>query len=104
MPKTGKEMVKAIESKTGVSRPWRQILSELDPEFMDIQTQSYSYVFEKRKSLPLKFKEIIELCLDTVTGCEAGFRIHVRRAFKNGAKVEEILEAMEVTQPSTGIT
>ncbi len=96
MKKNMKEIVKAIEVSSGAIRPWRQILAELDPDFMELQNLNYTYVFEKKNALPRKYKEIIVCCLDSVTAFEPGFRMHVRKALKEGATVAEILEALEI--------
>jgi alkylhydroperoxidase/carboxymuconolactone decarboxylase family protein YurZ len=96
MKKNVKEIVKAIENKSGAVRSWRKILAELDPELVELQNQTYTYIFEKKNALPRKYKEIIVCCLDSATAFEPGFRMHVRKALLEGATVAEILEALEI--------
>jgi alkylhydroperoxidase/carboxymuconolactone decarboxylase family protein YurZ len=94
--KRARELTKRMAKERGFPRLWRRLLAELDPEFMEITHKGAMYVYHERKALPLKFKEIIVICLDAVTSYEEGFRIHVRNALAAGATQDEILEALEL--------
>lgn len=90
------ELSARIAKERGFQRPWREMLTERDPCFMELYHKAAMHVLHERKALPVKFKEILILCLDSMTHYEEGFRIHTRRALEHGATEDEILEALEV--------
>ena len=92
-----KDLIGKIDKERGFSRPWRKLLADRDPQYMDFYHKNFMYVMGQRNALPRKFKEIILVCLDAATLYEPGFKIHVRGALEAGATEEEILEALEVT-------
>ena len=91
-----KALIKKMEKERGFAQPWRNYLAARDPEFMELYHKTAMHVFHKNGALPLKFKEMISICLDAFTFYERGFRIHVRNALKAGATEQEIVEALEV--------
>lgn len=91
-----KKLIERMDRERGFSRLWRNLLAERDPDFMENYHEKAMYVFHRRSSLPLKFKEILACCMDALTWYEPGFRVHARNAFKAGATEDEILEALEV--------
>lgn len=97
MDDRAKKLIEKIEKERGFVMPWRRMLAERDPEFMEIYHKTAMHVFHTRKALPLKFKEIILVCADAITFYEPGLRQHIRNALNAGATEEEILEALELT-------
>ncbi len=91
-----KALVEKMEKERGFAMPWRRMLAERDPEFMELYHKMAMHAFQKTTALPRKYKEIISICLDAFTSHESGFRVHVRNALKAGATEQEILEALEV--------
>ena len=91
-----KELVDKMEKERGFAMPWRNLLAERDPKFMELYHRTAMHVFHDTSALPRKMKEIIALCLDAFTSHEPGFRAHVRNAIQAGATEQEILEALEV--------
>lgn len=96
MEDRGKQLIERMERERGFPRPWRKMLAERDPDYMELYHNMAMHVFQKRKALPLKFKEIIAICMDALTSYDEGLRIHIRNALKAGATEDEILEALEV--------
>ena len=90
-----KELVERISKDRGFSSPWRILLAERDPEFLELYHKTMMHVWE-RGVLPRKYKEIIVICLDTILQYGEGLRIHVRNALEAGATEDEILEALEL--------
>ena len=90
-----KELVERISKDRGFSSPWRILLAERDPEFLELYHKTMMHVWE-RGALPRKYKEIIVICLDTILQYGEGLRIHVRNALEAGATEDEILEALEL--------
>lgn len=91
------ELIEKIDKERGFSRPWRKLLADRDPRYMELYHQAFVHVMSEKKALPRKVKEIILICLDAATSYEPGFKIHVRGALEAGATEEEIIEALEVT-------
>ena len=96
MEERGRQLIEQMEKERGFARPWRTMLAQRDPEYMELYHNLAMHAFHKRKALPLKFKEIIAVCMDAVTFYEEGLRIHIRNALAAGATEDEILEALEV--------
>ena len=85
-----------ISSERGFVRLWPKLLAERDPAYLEHIHNMTTHALHHRDSLPLKFKEIIFICLNAFDYYEYGFRIHVRSALKLGATEDEILEALEL--------
>jgi AhpD family alkylhydroperoxidase len=97
MEERAKKLIEKIEKERGFVMPWRRMLVERDPEYLELYHKLAMYCFKEKKALPLKFKEIIAIAVDAVTFYETGLRAHVRNALAAGATEEEILEALELT-------
>lgn len=91
------ELFERINEERGFVMPWRKILCERDPEYMELYHNISSYVFNKRSSIPRKYKELITIALDVVTKGENGLPAHMQNAMQAGATEEEILEVLELT-------
>ncbi len=85
-----------VKERGFVGRAYSFILVEKDPELAENFHEAAMHVFHKRKALPLKFKEIIAVCMDAITFYPEGFRTHAAQALKAGATEDEIIEALEV--------
>lgn len=96
MKDRAKELIERIEKERGFILPWPRLMAERDPDYMELYHNMAMHVFHEKKALPLKFKEIIAVCMDALTFYERGFRAHVRNALAAGATEDEILEALEL--------
>jgi alkylhydroperoxidase/carboxymuconolactone decarboxylase family protein YurZ len=94
--RNAKQLAGRIAKERGFPRLWRSLLAERDPDFLKIMHKAMMHFLYKRNALPLKFKEIIIICLDAITSYEEGLRIHVRNALEAGATEDEIIEALEI--------
>lgn len=94
--KRSEAVLAQVTSDRGFAREWTKVLAERDPECMELVHRLTMHALHRRSSLPLKFKELILICLNAFDYYEFGFRIHVRSALKCGATEDEILEALEV--------
>ena len=47
-------------------------------------------------ALPKKTKELIAIAIGAVTNCESCMQWHIEQAYKDGATIYEVLEALEV--------
>lgn len=79
-----------------VMQGWRRQLAERDPEFMELWHNLINYALVKERALPRKYKEIIAVVMDALTGYNPGLKIHARAALESGATEEELLEALEM--------
>jgi AhpD family alkylhydroperoxidase len=93
-----KDILARMERDRGtvIMQPWRSILSQRDPEFMERWHELIMYTLIKERALSRQVKEIIAIVMDAMTGYEEGLRIHTRLALEVGVTEEEILEALEV--------
>ena len=47
-------------------------------------------------ALPKKTKELIAIAIGAVTNCESCMQWHIEQAYKDGATIQEVMEALEV--------
>lgn len=47
-------------------------------------------------ALPKKTKELIAIAIGAVTNCESCMQWHIEQAYKDGATINEVMEALEV--------
>ncbi|MBI4334587.1 MAG: carboxymuconolactone decarboxylase family protein [Chloroflexi bacterium] len=95
MDEKARKLVEKIERERGFAGPWRKILAEYDPEFLELFHKQMMHMNEDKQGLPRKMKEIIKMTLSSFTNYEPGFRVHLRNALKEGATPMEIIEALE---------
>jgi alkylhydroperoxidase/carboxymuconolactone decarboxylase family protein YurZ len=91
-----RKVLERIKGERGFVRLWPQLLAERDPDYMEGLHNLVTHALYKRDNLPLKFKEIIFICLNAFDYYEYGFRIHLRSALKLGVTEDEILDALEI--------
>ncbi|MBI4334606.1 MAG: carboxymuconolactone decarboxylase family protein [Chloroflexi bacterium] len=96
MDEKTRTLVEQIEKERGFGMPWRRILAEYDPEFLEIFHKGMMHVASNESGLPRKTREIIQLTLSAFTSHEPGFRVHLRNALKEGATPTEIMQALEL--------
>jgi alkylhydroperoxidase/carboxymuconolactone decarboxylase family protein YurZ len=94
--KSAEALIELMDREQGLPEQWRNIVAGRDPDYMQIYHDTVMHVFDHRKALPRKVKEIIAAYLDMSIFCEPGFRYHVRQALKAGATGEQIFEMMEL--------
>jgi alkylhydroperoxidase/carboxymuconolactone decarboxylase family protein YurZ len=96
MKDNSKELVAKMEKERGFGMPWRSILAERDPVFMEKQHELNNHALYKKNGLPRKYVEMVQCVTNAMTGHEAGFKIHFRNALKEGLKEIEMLQALEI--------
>ena len=103
MEERGKMLIEKIRRERDFVPRSREILARDDPDYLELYHNSWMHVMHKRNVLPLKFKELIIVAVDAVTGYERGVKLHIESALKAGATKEEILEALEAAAFPGGI-
>ncbi|MDO8567752.1 MAG: carboxymuconolactone decarboxylase family protein [Dehalococcoidales bacterium] len=96
MPDKSRALLKKIEKERGNVRPWRAVLAQYDPEFMEKWHAVQMHAVERESALSRKMKEIMCIVCDAVTYYDEGLRLHIRRALEMGVTEAEILDALEV--------
>ena len=86
-----------FERARGFSREWHRDLVRHDPEFFARYIGWSSHMY-RRGALPSKIKELILMALDAACTHqhEAGTRVHMRNALREGATVAEVVETLEL--------
>jgi alkylhydroperoxidase/carboxymuconolactone decarboxylase family protein YurZ len=98
-----REILEKVKKERGYIHPSRRILSEKDPDYLEIYHRLFTHVMKDREQLPLKVKEMIIAAVNAATNYEEGLRVHIRAALEAGAKEEEVFEAIEVASLPAGI-
>jgi alkylhydroperoxidase/carboxymuconolactone decarboxylase family protein YurZ len=91
-----KKLLEQIEKDRGFSRPWRRILAEQDPEFLEGFHKLNMQVLHRQDGLPRKYVELVQIVTDVLNLYEHGFRIHLRRALEEGLTEAEVIQALEI--------
>ena len=81
----------------------RIILSQADPEYLELFHRMHMHVMREKKALPEKIKEIIISAVNAATGYERGIKIHLRGALEAGASKDEIIEGLLAASLPAGI-
>lgn len=81
----------------------REILSQEDPEYLELFHRMHTHVMHEKDALPEKIKEIIISAVNAANGYERGIRIHLRSAIEAGASKAEIIEGLLAASLPAGI-
>ncbi|MFC1971092.1 carboxymuconolactone decarboxylase family protein [Chloroflexota bacterium] len=96
MDERAKELIAKMEGERGFGMPWRRILAELDPEFMEAIHKLNMHTLQRKDGLPRKYVELIQCVTNALTFHEPGFRVHLRNALNEGIKITEVIQALEI--------
>ncbi|NLI62458.1 MAG: carboxymuconolactone decarboxylase family protein [Methanosarcinaceae archaeon] len=99
--KSGKEILKSIDGKTGFSPQILEVLCDLDEDFV----KKYGYCNNKLLTdgaLPAKTKILMALAVVASKQCESCVMAQMRSAIHNGATKEEIMETLDVISITSG--
>src|SRR5256886_14834163 len=91
------EIVRYFEKNLGWVPDFADILSRYKPDTLESYFAMRSSVMKDTPqggALPLKFKEILYVVLDSITNNTEGAIAHARAAIKAGATTEELAEAL----------
>jgi AhpD family alkylhydroperoxidase len=106
-PRSGKdileEMLKVRTSYPPDVLKSREVLAREAPEYLELFHKTYTYIFEERKALSPKMKELIVIAVDAAQFYERGLRSHMTSALKLGASKDEIVEALLASSLAAGI-
>ncbi|TLY14369.1 MAG: carboxymuconolactone decarboxylase family protein [Thaumarchaeota archaeon] len=100
------EIVRYFEKNLGWVPDFADILSRYKPDTLESYFAMRSSVMKDTPqggALPLKFKEILYVVLDSITNNTEGAIAHARAAIKAGAKTEELAEALIIMAMLTGM-
>ena len=96
MDKKARDLVAKMEGERGFGMPWRRILAELDPEYMEAIHNLNLHTLYRKDGLPRKYVELIQCVVNSLTFHEPGFRVHLRNALNEGIKITEVIQALEI--------
>jgi alkylhydroperoxidase/carboxymuconolactone decarboxylase family protein YurZ len=89
------------EKETYMQTDPLDIFKTMDPELMEIVSQSREFTF-KDGALPAKMKYLIAVALDAAHGATEGVKALSLLALKHGATKEEVFEALHVANFVSG--
>lgn len=95
-------MIEKMRKERGYLLPEWELMARLDSAYTSAYDELYKIVFGSERHLPIRVKELIAIVGLAIRGEEEGVEAHIRRALKHGAKVEEIVEALEVGVIASG--
>jgi AhpD family alkylhydroperoxidase len=102
MNRKAKEFMNDVLEGRGYVYPFQEFYFMADPELAKAEWAWYKLVRAK-KSLPLKYKELLIVMSSLVKGHERGLRTHMKKALELGATKEEIVETIQVASMTSGL-
>ncbi len=96
MEDRARELVAKMEKDRGFSMPWRIMLAERDPEFMEGIHKLNMHALFREDGLPRKYVELVQIITNVLTFHEPGFRAHLRNALEEGLTEAEVIQALEI--------
>ncbi len=106
MTAKSEEIIRYFEKNLGWVPDFAGILSKYNPEALEGYFAMRSSVMKdsrKGGALPLKFKEILYVVLDSVTNNTDGAIAHAKAAINAGATTNELAEALVLMAMLTGM-
>ncbi len=100
------EIVRYFKKNLGWVPDFAAIMSEYRPDALEAYFAMRSSVMKDTKAggaLPLKFKEILYVVLDSITNNTEGAIAHARAAINAGATTKELAEALILMAMLTGM-
>jgi alkylhydroperoxidase/carboxymuconolactone decarboxylase family protein YurZ len=100
------EIVRYFKKSLGWVPGYADMLSRYNPEALESYFAMRSSVMKDTReggALPLKFKEILYVVLDSVTYNTEGAIAHARAAINAGAKTKELAEALIIMAQLVGM-
>jgi AhpD family alkylhydroperoxidase len=91
MQNLDKEKIEQIVSSRKKAHSFYLIKSKVYKSFVDMEQNTY-----KDGKLSKKQKELIAIGISVVINCESCMEWHIKQALNDGAKDDEIIEAIEV--------
>lgn len=79
-----------------------ETIEKADPKFYNLIEQLTSETFLE-EGIPLKYKLLIAMALDAAAGAENGVKSLASQALNAGAKKEEIMQTLRITQYIAGV-
>lgn len=101
-----REIVRYFKKNLGWVPDFAAIMSEYKPEALEAYFTMRSSVMKDSRAggaLPLKFKEILYVVLDSITYNTEGAVAHARAAINAGATTKELAEALILMAMLTGM-
>ncbi|MEM0118046.1 MAG: carboxymuconolactone decarboxylase family protein [Conexivisphaerales archaeon] len=88
------KLVKQMEKKRGYILRGHRVLAEYDSNKLESYDNFFSSVMVRKSALNRKTKELIALSVLASRGLFDPFLLHAERAFKEGASINEIIDAV----------
>jgi 4-carboxymuconolactone decarboxylase len=96
--------LESVMEARGYTLPLHRVLAERDPEVLGAYEGMMRALYLKGRRLPSSTKELIYVSVLVAIGAsEEHIRAHMEKARREGAKPEDILEAVELLIPAAGV-
>jgi alkylhydroperoxidase/carboxymuconolactone decarboxylase family protein YurZ len=90
-----KKLVEKMTSERGYMPPGLTYLAGKDADFVEAYNGLYGCALKGGKALPVKTREFIALAILAYRNYPDGVYEHAKRALRNGATMQELVEAFE---------
>lgn len=93
--KRREELLRKMKEQRGyMLGPW-EYMAEKDPDFIEAYNNLYTKGLSDGNALPVKTRELIAIAILAFRGRADGVYEHTKRALRNGATKQELLEAAQ---------
>jgi alkylhydroperoxidase/carboxymuconolactone decarboxylase family protein YurZ len=98
------DLLDSVSSSRGYSLPLHEVLAEHDPEVLAGYEQMMRSLYLGDRRLDGKTKEFVYVAVLVALGAaEEHIRAHMKKAVREGATKDEVLEAVELVVPAAGV-
>jgi alkylhydroperoxidase/carboxymuconolactone decarboxylase family protein YurZ len=98
------DLLDSVSSSRGYSLPLHKVLAEHDPEVLAGYEQMMRSLYLGDRRLDAKTKEFVYVAVLVALGAaEEHIRAHMKKAVREGATKDEVLEAVELVVPAAGV-
>lgn len=103
-PKPKTDPLEAVRAARGYTLPLHTVLAEEDPEVLAAYEGMMRALYLKRRRLDASTKELIYVATLVALGAaEDHISAHMKKAVREGASPEDVLEAVELVVPAAGV-
>ncbi|HXZ38203.1 MAG TPA: carboxymuconolactone decarboxylase family protein [Thermodesulfobacteriota bacterium] len=92
-----KKLLAEMEKERGYVSLAKNYVATVDPDFMEAYNNLYNNGLRAGRALPVKYRELVAIAILSYRTREDAVYLHMKRALRHGATVQELLEAVETS-------
>ena len=91
------KLLAEMEKERGYVSLAKNYVATVDPDFMEAYNNLYNNGLRAGKALPVKYRELVAIAILSYRTRENAVYLHMKRALRHGATIQELLDAVETS-------